>query len=52
MKIGTCLAQEASQWVPSGTIRKARFTRLVISRWLVENSASALATWLNISFAP
>ena len=50
--VGTCLAQEASQWVPPGTMRKARFTRLVISRWLVENRASALAAWLNISPAP
>ena len=52
IKMGTCLAQEASQWVPPGTMRKARFTRLVISRWLVENRASALAAWLNISPAP
>ena len=52
IKMGTCFAQLASQWVPPGTMRKARFTRLVISRWLVENRASALAAWLNISPAP
>ena len=52
IKIGTWLAQLASQWVPSGTMRKVRFTRLVISRWAVENRASALAAWLNISLAP
>ena len=52
MKMGTCCSQDASEWVPPGTIRKARFTRLVRSRCAVEIMASWVAAWLNISSSP
>lgn len=40
MKMGICFSQLASEWFPPGTIRSARFTRLVSSRWAVEIMAS------------
>ena len=52
MKMGICFSQLASEWLPPGTIRNARFTRLVSSRWAVEIMDSWEAAWLNISSSP
>ena len=43
MNRGICFSQLASLWLPPGTIRRARFTRLVSSRWAAEIMASAVA---------
>ena len=52
MKMGICFSQDASEWLPPGTTRSARFTRLVRSKWDVDISATAFAAWLYISSLP
>ena len=47
--MGICFSQDASEWVPSGTTRSARFTRFVSSSLEMFNHAASAESLISTS---